>query len=102
MSLEIRYLKSRPVGKVTFRLPAAAAPDAENVHLVGEFNDWNRKSCRMARLKDGSYKATLDLEVGRSYRYRYLINGETWENDWAAHHYEPSPMGDADDSVVDV
>lgn len=102
MSLEIRYLKSRPICKVTFRLPAEAAPAAESVHLVGDFNDWNTASCPMTRLKDGVFKIALDLETGRSYRFRYLIDGKTWENDWEAHRYEPAPVGDVENSVVEV
>jgi 1,4-alpha-glucan branching enzyme len=102
MSLDIRYLKSRPVGKVTFRLPGEAVPKAKKVHLVGEFNDWNEKATPMKRLRDGSYKATLDLACGRTYRFRYLIDGETWENDWDAHRYEPSDYSGEEDSIVEV
>jgi len=102
MSLDIRYLKSRPVGKVTFRLPADAAPEADAVHLVGEFNDWQESATPMQRLRDGSYKATLDLQSGHTYRFRYLIDGETWENDCAAHRYAPTSFAGVDDSVVEV
>jgi len=102
MSLKIRYLKSRPVGKVTFRLPGEAAPGAAAVHLVGEFNGWDAEATPMERLRDGSYKAMLDLETGRTYRYRYLIDGRTWENDWDAHRYAPSSFAGVEDSVVEV
>ncbi|MBC8426018.1 isoamylase early set domain-containing protein [bacterium] len=102
MSLNIRYLKSRPIGKVTFRLPGEAAPEAASVHLVGEFNGWNESATPMERLRDGSYKATLDLACGHTYRFRYLIDGETWENDWEAHRYEPTPIAGVEDSVVEV
>lgn len=102
MSLKIRYLKSRPVGKVTFRLPGEAAPGAASVHLVGEFNDWNASATPMERLRDGSYKAMLDLETGHAYRFRYLIDERTWENDWDAHRYAPSSVAGVEDSVVDV
>jgi 1,4-alpha-glucan branching enzyme len=102
MSLEIRYLKSRPVCKVTFRLPAEAAPDAKTVHLVGEFNGWSTKKCPMTRLKDGAFKIALDLETGRAYRFRYLIDGKNWENDWEAHRYEPDPVVGVDNSVVEI
>ena len=102
MSLDIRYLKSRPVGKVTFRLPGEAAPAAGGVNLVGEFNGWNESATPMQLLRDGSYKATLDLDCGRNYRFRYLIDGETWENDWAAHRYAPTAFAGVEDSVVEV
>ncbi|MBU0742516.1 isoamylase early set domain-containing protein [bacterium] len=102
MSLKIQYLKSRPVGKVTFHLPSEAAREATTVHLVGEFNDWDESATPMQRLRDGSFKATLELETGHAYRYRYLIDNEKWENDWDAHRYESSAFAGADDSVVDV
>ena len=102
MSLKIRYLKSRPVGKVTFSLPGEAAPGAATVHIVGEFNDWDKSATPMQRLQNGTFKATLDLETGRSYRYRYLIDNEKWENDWDAHRYETAMSGAVENSVVDV
>ncbi len=102
MSLKIQYLKSRPVGKVTFRLPGEAAPASKAVHLVGDFNDWSETATPMQQLKDGSYKTVVELEKDHSYRFRYLIDGDRWENDWEAHAYKPHPYGDGDDSVVDV
>jgi 1,4-alpha-glucan branching enzyme len=101
MGLKKRYLKTKPVGKVTFKLPKEAARAARKVHVVGEFNDWDRKATPMARLKDGGFSVTLDLEPGREYRFRYLIDEQIWENDWEADKYEPSPYG-AEDSVVVV
>jgi 1,4-alpha-glucan branching enzyme len=102
MSTEIRYLKSKPIGKVTFRLPPEAAPKAKKVFLVGEFNEWNEKATPMQKLKDGTFKTTLDLEVGKAYHFRYLIDGKTWENDWAAQRYEPTPFAGTENSVVEV
>ncbi len=102
MSLEKRYLKTRPVSKVTFRLPSAAAPDADKVHLVGDFNNWETDATPMARLKNGEFKVSLDLETGREYRFRYLIGDDTWENDWDADKYVPSEVASEDNSVVVV
>ncbi len=102
MSTDIRYLKSKPIGKVTFRLPGEAAPSADAVHLVGEFNGWDEQATPMQRLKDGTYKTTLDLSIGQAYSYRYLIDGTAWENDWDAHRYEPTPFVGTDNSVVEV
>jgi hypothetical protein len=44
---------------------------------------------------------TVDLEAGRAYRFRYLLDGERWDNDWAADAYIPNSFG-GDDSVVDL
>ena len=97
-----QYLKSRDICKVTFRLPAVAAHTASEVHLVGDFNDWDTKSLPMKRLRSGEHTLTVDLEPGREYHYRYLIDGNRWENDWHADRYERTPYGDADNYVVAV
>ena len=102
MSLEKKYLKSRPVGKVTFRLPGEAAPNADKVHLVGDFNDWQKDATPMKRLKNGEFKVVLDLEPGREYCFRYLIGEDTWENDWEADKYVPSGINAEENSVVVV
>ncbi len=102
MSLQKKYLKSRPVSKVTFRLPREAAPEAKEVFLVGTFNDWDPEATPMTRLKNGEFKVTLDLETGSEYTFRYLIEGELWENDWEADKYVPSGIEGQDNSVVVV
>ena len=84
---------------VTFELPAAVA--GESVHVVGEFNDWSREQTPMTKRKDGRFSATVQLEVGKRYRYRYLVDGTRWENDWAADEYERNEFG-GDDSVIEL
>jgi 1,4-alpha-glucan branching enzyme len=73
----------------------------QTVALCGEFNDWNPTTHRMTHRKDGSFSLTLSLPSGQQYRYRYLLNGERWENDPAADGYASNPYG-SDDSLVDV
>jgi 1,4-alpha-glucan branching enzyme len=94
-----QYLKSGPVCRVTFTLPKDAAPEAQNVAIVGDFNNWDREATPMKRLKDGNFTVTLELQRDREYRFRYLIDGNRWENDWHADRYEKNRYGD-DDSVV--
>ena len=94
--LEKKYLKSKPVCKVTFTL---AATSAESVHLVGDFNDWDEQATPLKRLRDGRFKTTLDLENERQYQFRYLVNGDEWHNDEEADAYVANPFG-GEDSVV--
>ena len=100
MSFKKKYLKSKPVCKTTFELPIEAAPDATAVHLVGEFNDWQAEATPMVRRKTGVYNVTIDLEKDREYQFRYLIDGETWENDWAADAYTPTAIPGVENSVI--
>lgn len=102
MSIKKRYLKSRPVCKCTFELPKAAAEDVNTVYLVGEFNDWDPKATPMKRLKNGSFKAELELPHGQAFSFRYLRENGTWENDWEADEYRPVPGFGVDNSVVRV
>lgn len=96
-------IKKRPSGKkntvlVTFELPPAIW--AETVHLVGDFNDWNQNSHPLKRGRDDdTWQITLELERGREYQFRYLVNGTDWHNDWDADKYVPNPFG-GDNSVV--
>lgn len=83
---------------VTFRLPATVG--AARVNLVGEFNDWSPTRTPMAS-SDGWFWVEVPLRSGQSYRYRYLLDGERWENDWGADVYLPNEFG-TDDSVIVV
>jgi 1,4-alpha-glucan branching enzyme len=95
------FLKTRPVCKVTFTLPKEAAPEAETVCVMGEFNNWSRDANPLKRQKNGDFSVSLNLEKGRSYRFRYLVDGWKFENDWQADRYEANPYG-GDDSVIEL
>lgn len=101
MAIQKKYLKSRPVCKVTFSLPREAVQEAKKVYLVGDFNNWKQKATPMKKLKSGACKITLDLECGREYQFRYLLDSN-WVNDWAADKYVASAYYDAENSVVIV
>lgn len=102
MSISKKYLKTKPVSKVTFLVPSELAAGASKAALVGDFNGWNPEATRMRRLKSGEFKVTVDLEVGREYQYRYLLNDSQWANDNAADRYVPAGVPDAENSVVIV
>ena len=95
-----QFLKSKPVCKVTFTLPKEVAETASEVVLLGEFNEWNpEKGITLKKQKDGSFRTVVELETGKEYAFRYLIDGEKWENDNEADKYIASPFG-AENSVV--
>lgn len=102
MAIQKKYLKSKPICKVTFTLPKEAVHSAQKVHIVGDFNDWKKKASPLKKLKNGSCKITLDLECGREYQFRYLLDNTTWENDWNADKYVSSVYHGAENSVVIV
>lgn len=102
MGIKKRFLKSKPVCKVTFNLPAALAASAETVAVVGDFNGWDTGATPMNELKSGGFSVTVDLEAGQEYQFRYLLDGERWENDPEADRYVPTGYPDAENGVVAV
>jgi len=99
--LDKKYLKQGSVCSVTFVLPKAAAPEAGSVCILGEFNNWSGDAHPLVKREEGDFTITLELASGRAYRFRYVIDGWKFENDWFADRYEPNPYG-GEDSVVDV
>ena len=97
--LKKTYTKTGRSCRVTFQLPAEA--QALTAALSGDFNDWDPKRHPMKRRKDGGFSVSLFLKPGQSYRFRYFLDGERWENDWGADEYLPNKFG-TDDSVVKV
>ena len=80
--------------KVTFTLPKEAVQTATAVALVGEFNNWDiLNGVALKKQKDGSFSTTIELPAGTEYQYRFLINGEVWENAWDAPKYVETPFG---------
>ncbi|MGY8915234.1 MAG: isoamylase early set domain-containing protein [Flavobacteriales bacterium] len=73
MAIAKQYLKTKPVCKVTFTVPAE---DAKKVAVVGDFNDWNPKKNELKKLKNGTFKGTFDLPVENTYEFKYLIDGD--------------------------
>jgi 1,4-alpha-glucan branching enzyme len=93
-------IKEEGLVRVAFELPSTVW--AERVNLVGEFNDWDTLSTPMTRERaDANWKVIVELETGRRYRFRYLVDGKEWLNDWHADDFVENPYG-SDDSVVDL
>jgi len=95
-------IKSKGVNgsaNVTFAIP----PEVGGCCAVvcGDWNEWNAEQDPMELTADGGFTLTLALPRGRAYRFRYLLDGGRWENDWAADAYLPNVHG-TDDSVVDL
>lgn len=73
-------------------------PDAEQVHVAGDFNGWRLGELPMQPTKDGHWLARVRLPAG-DFRFRYCADGQ-WYTDYAAFGLEPGQFGL--DSVVRV
>ena len=73
-------------------------PQAQNVHLAGDFNGWRQRELPMTPTTEGYWLAQVRLPAGE-FRFRYCADGE-WFTDYAAFGVEPGRFGL--DSVVRV
>ena len=74
--------------KVQFEFPA---PEAQEVYLTGDFNNWDSKANLMKKDKNGVWKAVLSLKPGR-YEYRFFADG-IWKNDPCCPGCVPNEFG---------
>ena len=81
-------------------LRRAATNGETDVVVVGDFNDWTPGAHPMTGGPNG-WTCTLTVPTGRCYRFRYLLDGERWENDWEADDYVDNDHG-GQDSVIDL
>jgi len=73
-------------------------PEAQDVHVVGDFNEWQDGQTPMIQTPDGHWELDMDLPEG-TFKFRYLADGK-WYTDFAAFGVEPSDVGM--DSVLRV
>jgi 1,4-alpha-glucan branching enzyme len=86
--------------RVIFSLPASAL--ASKIHVVGDFNRWDPVAMPMILDQvEGCWKATAELETGRCYRFRYLLDGNEWLNDHHADAFADRRDG-SQDSVLEL
>lgn len=89
--------------KVTFTLTPEIIGDATEALLLGDFNKWDfNEGTRLKVQKDGSLKATLALEPGKTYQYRYLLNNGRWVNDANADYYVFDHIHQVDNCVIAI
>jgi 1,4-alpha-glucan branching enzyme len=97
----IRYERAKGEAekvKVTFVLPADQP--ADKVSVAGDFNDWDESGLALRKRGD-TRTASLVLEKGRRYAFRYRTADGSWFNDPDAHGYEPNAFGE-ENSIIDL
>ena len=89
--------------KVTFTLSAEIVAEATSALLLGDFNNWDYNGgTSLKKQKDGSFAATIALEEGKTYEYRYLLNDGRWVNDHKAEHFAPVAQYQVENCVINV
>lgn len=78
---------------------ALTVPEAKEVFLVGDFNNWNGSDSRMQKFKDGVCKKKIKLKPGR-YEYRFIVDGN-WMTDPENPNRQANEFG-TENSVITI
>mgnify|MGYP001825675382 FL=1 len=98
MSIAKQYLKTKPICKVTFTVPAK---DAKKVAVVGDFNNWNPKGSMLKKLKNGTFKGTFDLPKEKTFEFRYIVDGN-YINETDADRYQWNDFAGSENAVLEL
>ena len=94
--LKKKFFKTKEECEVTFEFNIDGANE---VALVGEFNNWEPITMKKAKKSGSPFKTKVRLPKDGRYQFRYLIDQTVWENDEAADAYWANDQG-TDNSVV--
>jgi len=97
-----RYAKDGTTCTVTFIIQAEQAQDVASAFVAGDFNNWSRTATPMKKTAEGTFEASVKLDTGKEFHFRYLLGDDYWDNDWHADKYVQSSFRDAENSVVIV
>lgn len=81
MSVKQKELSGKTTGSDSTVFVCNLNPEAKEVYLVGEFNNWDTRADRMIKRK-GEFRKTLRLAPG-DYQYKFIVDGQ-WHSDPAA------------------
>jgi 1,4-alpha-glucan branching enzyme len=88
-----RKAKKERIKAIVFKI---YAPQAHQIQLVADFNNWDICSLPMLKRDDGVWEITIALSAGE-YQYKYLVDGK-WEND-IQEAMLPNPYGTMNNSI---
>lgn len=99
MSIEKKFLKSKPECKVTFCINLK---EAQSVEVAGAFNNWKPEELPLKKSKNGTFKGSIKLPIDKSYEFKYLVDKQSWMNDDAADKYVWNNFAGSDNSVLEL
>jgi 1,4-alpha-glucan branching enzyme len=67
------------------------APEAKNVSIAGQFNNWDARALPMKKDKKGAWRIKIKLPQGAC-QYKYVVDG-SWAEDIAGRESEPNAFG---------
>ncbi len=75
------------------------APEATEVYVAGDFNNWETNTHKLRKYKNGLHKKSVRLKPGR-YEYRFVVDSHWW-TDPENQHRCTGAFGE-DNSVVHI
>ncbi len=91
---------STDAGKVVVTCEIPGSIWADQIHLVGDFNRWDRESLPFRPTRQETWQVELELNRGGEYRFRYLIDGLQWRSDCHADLHKLGSDGVFDSVVI--
>jgi 1,4-alpha-glucan branching enzyme len=98
MSIKKQFIKTKPVCKVTF---SVEAKEANQASVIGDFNNWSVEEGTLSKLKNGTFKATFELDKDATYEFKYVVDGE-FINEPEADSFKWNDFAGAENSVLAV
>lgn len=83
-------------------MPESQGNGALKVHVVGDFNNWSTTATPMKPSRRGVFTTSLDLAPGRRYQFRYLFDGQHWDNELECDGFADTPYADARNSIIQI
>ena len=94
ISKKINEMVKEHMPKLTEVMFSIAAPQARDVYVAGDFNNWKLNTTSRMEVRNGRWEKKVKLSGGR-YHYRFVIDG-TWTEDPTNTTGEMNPYGQKD------
>ncbi|MDD2680127.1 MAG: AAA family ATPase [Candidatus Omnitrophica bacterium] len=99
LAKKMHAILKQELPKLTEVVFKVSAPQAKEVYLAGEFNNWKLDDTGRMAQDNGAWSKKLKLSGGK-YRYRFVIDGN-WIEDPANPLKEVNPYGSVD-SLIEI
>ena len=100
MGIIKNYQPSKGTCKVTFSFALNAAEGVKTIQVLGDFNNWDNKVAPKMKKGKEDFSTSIELNAGQSYEFKYLLDGNRWENDFSADSYVTTPFSGISNSVL--
>ncbi len=103
MAIKKEYSRDKKSCKITFSIPKSLGEKFDTISLVGDFNNWDPSVNMFTETEsDGTFTASVVLQSGKEYQFRYLGDGVHWFNEDEADKEVETYFEGANNSVIIV